>query len=288
MEGVPEMKHWLPAAVFLFSYTAFAADTLPAPASERGPGGALKAKHAELKDTLAKNAFGRPLHMDSKEGAESLRGEVYAVLDHPFNQFAESLARPGAWCEILVMPMHIQKCSADGSAVAMTVATKLGPDAGEGVDLKFAFKAPARSADYFSTQLTAASGPYGTKDYRMALEATPLDATHTFIHITYAYAYGTMAKLGTQTYLSTSGKDKVGFTTGGMRGILERNAMRYLLAVDAYCASLTGPPDQRIDKRLKAWHASLERYPKQLHEPQPDYVQLKREQMAALAKRQGG
>jgi hypothetical protein len=276
------MNRWLALVAFLFSYTALAAD--PAPASEGGGAAALKAKHAELKDALAKNAFGRPLHMDSREGSDSMRGELYAVLDHPFNQFTEALARPSAWCEILVMPMHVQKCSADASAVAMTVASKLGPDAGEGVDVKFAFKAPARSADYASVQLTAASGPYGTRDYKMAIEATPLDATHTFIHITYAYAYGTMAKLGTQTYLSTSGKDKVGFTTGGMRGILERNAMRYLLAVDAYCASLSGPADQRIDKRVKAWHAALERYPKQLHEPQPDYVQLKREQMKALAK----
>jgi len=278
------MKQWLAVAAFLFSYTAIAADTSPAPASEGGGGAALKAKHAELKDALAKNAFGRPMTLDSKEGADNLRGELYAVLDHPFNQLAENLGKPAAWCEILVMPMHVQKCGADGSAVAMTVVSKLGPDAGQGVDLKFAFKAAARSADYTSIQLTAASGPYGTKDYRMALEAVPLDASHTFIHLTYSYGYGTMAKLGTQTYLSTSGKDKVGFTTGGMRGILERNAMRYLLAVDAYLGSLSAPADQRVDKRLKAWCASLERYPKQLHEPQADYEKLKREQMLALRK----
>ena len=206
------------------------------------------------------------------------------MLDHPFAKLADALGKAGAWCEVLVMPMHVQQCSADAGSVAMTVATKLGPEAAEGVKLRFAFKVASRSAEYVALQLTAPEGPYGTRNYNMALEAIPVDATHSFIHLTYSYSYGTMAKLGTQTYLSTSGKDKVGFTTGGMRGILERNAMRYLLAVDAYLGSLSAPADQRIDPRLKAWCASLERYPKQLHEPQPDYAQLKREQMLALAK----
>jgi len=276
----------LALATFLFSYTAMAAggNAPAAEASSSSGAAALKAKHAELKDALAKNAFGRPLHMASKESPDNLSGELHAVINHPYAKVADALSKGSAWCEVLVMPMHVQQCSADGSAVAMTVATKLGPDAGEGVKLRFAFKVGAKSADYLALQLGAAEGPYGSRDYRVALEAVPVDATHTFIHLTYSYSFGTMAKLGAQTYLSTSGKDKVGFTTGGMRGVVERNAMRYLLAVEAYLGSLGGPTEQRIDQRFKAWHASLERYPKQLHEPQADYAQLKRQQMLAISK----
>lgn len=268
----------LAVAGFLLSYVAIAAD----PAG--GSAAALKAKHAELSGALAKNAFGRPLHMESSEGSDQVKGELYAVLDHPIAKVGDALARPGAWCEILVMPMHLQKCNAGEAGVAMTVASKLGPDAGEGVALKFAFDVAAKSRDYLAVQLTAPEGPAGTRDYRMALEAVPLDANKSFIHVTYSYGYGSMAKLATKTYLSTSGKDKVGFTTGGTRGILERNAMRYLLAVDAYLGSLATPADQRLDRRFKAWIASLARYPKQLSEPQENYAQLKREQMGAISK----
>lgn len=264
----------LALAGFLLSYAAVAAD---------GSAATLKAKHEELKAALAKNAFGRPLHMESSEGSDQVKGELYAVLDHPLAKVGDALARPGAWCEILVMPMHLQKCTAGEGAVAMTVASKLGPDAGEGVPLKFAFNVASKNADYVALQLAAPEGPAGTRDYRMALEAVPLDANKSFIHVTYSYGYGSMAKLATKTYLSTSGKDKVGFTTGGMRGILERNAMRYLLAVDAYLGALSGPANQRIEQRFKAWQAGLQRYPKQLAEPQQNYAQLKMEQMAAVA-----
>jgi hypothetical protein len=49
-----------------------------------------------------------------------------------------------------------------------------------------------------------------------------------------------MSQIAMQTYLSTSGADKVGFTSengklvGGTRGVMERNTMRYFLAIDAY------------------------------------------------------
>ena len=261
---------------FLFSYAAMAAGTTEG----------LRAKHAELRAALASNAFGRPLHLDSTESADRLQGELHAVLDHPFPMLAEALAKPFAWCDILVLPLHVQSCEAGSGNLTLNVASKLGPDAGNSARLQLAFKVASRTKEFLAIQLSAPEGPVGTRNYRVAIEAIPLDAGRTFIHLSYSYGYGSMAKLATQTYLNTSGKGKTGFTEGvsGMRGILERNAMRYLLAVDAYLRSLSGPREQQIDQRLKAWHASLERYPKQLREPQADYLALKREQMLALGK----
>src|SRR5215510_5048324 len=91
---------FLGLAAFLFSYTAMA------------DGPALKAKHEQMKDALAKNAFGRPLVMESTEGGDSVKGELHAVIAHPLAKVADALSQPAAWCEILVMPMHLQKCNA--------------------------------------------------------------------------------------------------------------------------------------------------------------------------------
>ena len=90
--------------------------------------------------------------------------------------------------------------------------------------------------------------------------------------------------LASKAYLATFGLGKVGFTvTGkqpsgeaelvdGMLGLIERNAMRYFLAVDAYTAA----PDD-VEKRLALWHAATERYPRQLHDlGEAEYLKIKR------------
>ena len=280
-------------AAFLSAYTAIAATpAMPASQSDAGTPASLKAKHVELREAFARNDFQRPLHLDSVEVTEKLRGNVYAQIDHPFARLSEALRSPANWCEILVLPMHVRRCSAaDSGKIALAVASRPQADA-DTVELKFDFRVVQATAEHFQIQMSASEGPIGTRDYRILLEAIPLEANRTFVHLSYAYAYGSAAKLATQAYLGTSGRDKVGFTVeeqngqrrpvGGMRGILERNVMRYFLAIDAYLDSLAAPPAQRLEKRLQAWAASLARYPRQLREAEPDYLALKREQMAKI------
>jgi hypothetical protein len=88
-------------------------------------------------------------------------------------------------------------------------------------------------------------------------------------------------------YLATFGSDKVGFTVlgktpegqldyiRGLRGLVERNAMRYFLTLDAY---LSAPGPEQADRRQRRWFAAAEQYPRQLHEVDLDtYLALKRE-----------
>ena len=95
-----------------------------------------------------------------------------------------------------------------------------------------------------------------------------------------------------QGYLATIGRDKVGFSLvgrqsdgqpryiGGMRGVVERNTMRYYLAIEAYLGALSLPPQQQFEKRLADWHSGVERYARQLHElERSEYVAMKREQV---------
>lgn len=95
-----------------------------------------------------------------------------------------------------------------------------------------------------------------------------------------------------QGCLATTGRDKVGFSIigrtaagqpvyqGDMRGVAERNTMRYYLAVDAYLGALTLPVAARLDQRLNDWHSGVERYPRQLHElERADYLAMKHEEI---------
>jgi hypothetical protein len=95
-------------------------------------------------------------------------------------------------------------------------------------------------------------------------------------------------------YLGTMAQDKVGFTrtrnrgaddgfVGGMRGVVERNTMRYYLAIDAYLDSLALPGDEQVEKRLQAWFDATERFPRQLRElPRDDYLRMKRAELQRL------
>jgi hypothetical protein len=89
-------------------------------------------------------------------------------------------------------------------------------------------------------------------------------------------------------YFSTRGRDKVGFTwihddppylVRGIRGALERNTMRYYLAMDAYLNVLSSPAPQRFELSLERWFADTERFARQLREVEKDdYIAMKRGQ----------
>jgi hypothetical protein len=153
----------------------------------------------------------------------------------------------------------------------------------------FRHEAAAAGDDYLRVLLSSPSGPVGTRNYRLRLEASPLDAERTFIRMAYSYELGVMARIAMDAYLATSGRDKVGFSVvdrapdgkpvyvDGVRGVVERSAMRYHLAVEALLDSLAAPPSQRLEKRLREWYAGIERYSRQLREDiGPDeYLELK-------------
>jgi hypothetical protein len=91
-----------------------------------------------------------------------------------------------------------------------------------------------------------------------------------------------------KSYLVTIGRDKVGFSTtgsevngkpiyvSGVRGVLERNVMRYFLAIRAYLAAATGDGEDAMDDRLHIWFDATDRYPRQLHElERAEYMDMK-------------
>jgi hypothetical protein len=255
--------------------------------------GSLRAKYNQLGGELRSNPYHRPIHIDSAEAGDALKGDVYAVLDHPYDELKTSLANPNDWCAILILPFNTKYCRPAQNSGATTLAMRIGRKADQPVEdayrVEFRLQPVAATNEYFESRLTAAEGPVGTRDYRITLEAIPLEKGRTFMHLSYAYAYGGMGRMAMQAYLSTAGANKVGFSVvgregdgqptyiGGVRGAIERNVMRYYLAIDAHLASLSAPPDQQFERGLRVWFDSTEQYARQLHEmDRAQYMALKR------------
>lgn len=269
--------------------------TLGAPvrAFEPGAAEALRARHAQLAPQLEKSPFQRPLALDSSETGSQLQGSIDAVLSQPYAAAHEHLQKPGAWCEILMLHLNTKQCSVSGTQLNVHIGRKHDQPLQETYRVNFNLRAQAGSADYLDVQLGAASGPFSTRDYRIELQAIPLEGGRkTFVHLRYAYAYGLAARLAMQGYLATLGADKVGFTRnpgksgyiGGVRGAVERNTMRYYLAIDAYVASLTVPPAQQRTHRLESWFNATEQYARQLHElDRADYLAMKQREFRRLS-----
>jgi hypothetical protein len=247
---------------------------------------ALHAKFESLQDKLAHNAYGRPLVLQSTQTGDHLEGEVYARVDQPYSMVQKGLQGTDNWCGILILHLNVKMCHAQPAGLDMALGRKYDQPVDDAYKLHFDYKPVADGPDYLRTELTSADGPLGTKDYRIAVEAAPLDAGHTMLHMSYAYGFGFTARVAMNTYLATVGADKVGFSvTGkdgdgkpeyvaGVRGLVERNTMRYYLAIDDYVAA---PAAAQLEQRLATWFDATERYPRQLHEMEKaDYLAMKR------------
>jgi hypothetical protein len=174
----------------------------------------------------------------------------------------------------------------------MHVGRKFDQPIEDTYELNFSYRVAATSADYLQVQLSADEGPMSTKNYRIQVEAMPIDPKRSLVHMSYAYGYGFAARVAMQTYLSTVGSQKVGFTVlerkpdgkpvyqGGVLGLLERNTMRYYLAIDAYLAAYALPAAEQPERRIREWYASTERYAEQLREMEKnEYLEMKRKEM---------
>jgi hypothetical protein len=282
------------ARFFAFLALALLALALPAAAQDAQK---LRERHVALRGELAENPFGRPLYVESSETGAEHKGAIYAVIEEPFKRVATALRRAGQWCDVLILQANIKHCEAvnGGETLAIFVARKATDSLDAAYRAEFRYDVPAATADYLHAALHAPEGPLGTTDYRIRLEATPLDAKRTFLHLAYSYTLRGTTRMGMNMYLATSGRDKVGFSVvdrtpdgkpvyvGGVRGMVERTTMRYYLALEAYLATLDAPVAERVEKRLRAFHAGLERYRRQLHELElAEYLEIKRRDVSRI------
>jgi hypothetical protein len=255
--------------------------------ADSGSAAALRESYAAHAKTDA-NQFGVPLYLESKQTSNALQGDIHALIDQPFDKTEAALADPKDWCDILILHPNVKKCRLNGveAGAKSSMTVNLGR---EELPVQFAYEAAAKTGDYLDVRLHSPTGPFGTTDYRIRLEAAPLDPKHTILHLGYSHGYGTRAKIAMEAYFNTLARGKVGFTVVGkdeqgrplyvrdLRGGLERNAMRYYASIESYLDALSAPPQQQLERRLRHWYAYTERYPLQLQE-EPGYLDVKRKE----------
>ncbi len=236
------------------------------------------------------------VYLASTESADALQGQVFALVDRPFALVRQALARPGAWCDVLILHLNVKYCRASGAPGQEVLQAGLGRKFDQPLAevhwLKLAYRLVSASEQQVKLELVSAKGPLGTHDYRIEFEAVPYAAGQTLLQLRYGYGYAMAARWAMQAYLATLGRDKRGFTlaasgrdgrpqaVGGLRGVLERNTVRYYLAIEAYLGAQSLPAAQQAQKSLQDWFDATERYAEQLHElSRDDYLAMKQREL---------
>jgi hypothetical protein len=269
---------------------------------------ALHASYERLQPKLEHNIYRRPLYLESKEKPDQLQGDIYALVTQPFTLVNRALndpaGKPTNWCDVMMLHLNIKYCrvgqDAKGSTLLLNIGRKMEQPLEDTHPVEFRYRVLASEKDYFAISLTAPEGPFNTRDYRIILEAIPADKQRSFIHLTYTYGFGMAAKLAMKGYLSTAGREKVGFTQvgtdaagkpeyiKGVRGVVERNAMRYYVAIDSFLNAVPLPREQQFEKRLSDCIDILDQYALQLHEVERDvYLDMKRSERQRQLKKEG-
>jgi len=280
---------------FAAFFVAWAANVPGVPAdTPTESSAALRARYAELRPQLENSAIQSGLHLVSTDSSRAPSGDAYSVINYPFATVAAAFATPANWCESLILHLNVQYCRASASDGRPRLSAALGKKTNQPLDdthrIDLLYEVAESGADYRRVELSSREGPLGTGNYLIVLELTSLDEQRAFMHLRYSYTQGFLTRWATNVYFSTRGRDKVGFTwihdegepprlVRGIRGALERNTMRYYLAVDSYLQELGSPAPQRFEQSLERWFAHTERFARQLREVSHDeYITMKRGQ----------
>lgn len=238
----------------------------------------LISQYHALRAQLDASPLQRPMVLQSSTTPAGQQGDVFAVVNHPVETIQTAFGRPEHWCEAMLLHLNNRQCTvfgggSGGQAIRLSVVRKYDQPVEKAFQLTFDFRLVQAARQAFKVELASPEGPLGTSNYRIVFEAVALDAGRSFVHFSYSYEENLFAHTAMQAYLATFGHSKVGFTVlgrnadgspvyiRGTQGLVERNAMRYFLALDVYL----GVPVDRAS-RCDSWYTATERYPAQLHE----------------------
>ncbi|MDO8281183.1 MAG: hypothetical protein Q7U10_00945 [Thermodesulfovibrionia bacterium] len=241
---------------------------------------------------LEKNSFGIPLFLESFEQGHRVNVDVYGIFDHPFSSVVNVLKVPANWCDIVSLNPNVKACTyreLPGTWLLTFFIGRKGYQTTEDArQVIYRYRKVDQQQKYLDIILNADEGPFGTKDHSMRFEALSLEGGKTFIHVSYSYNDSAALRLAEKGYFATLGRGKVGFTVagtdingrpvyiGGPRGAIERNAVRYYLAIESFMNTLEYPENSRFSMRIREWYDLTARYKKQLFDlEKKDYITFK-------------
>ena len=255
----------------------------------------LLAVYTQLKPSLDNNVYGIPVYIHSKDENNTMTGVIYGVIHHPFEKVSQSISSISNWCEIAPLHLNIKACTYrqinNQCLLNFYTGRKFYEKADDVDQLSYRFAINEQGKNFTHISLSADEGPAGTSQYRLHVKVIPLDKSRSFIYFSYSYQYNFITSMGMGTYLATLGSGKVGFSVtgtdkegkpvyiGGVRGIIERNSVRYYLAIQSYLDTIHLKSVDRFVARINTWFDLTEKHHLQLYElDKQDYLQYKQQE----------
>jgi hypothetical protein len=252
----------------------------------------LRARYQALLPALEENAFGVPLHMQSEDVSSRVSSEVHGVLHQPYETFRAALRSPAGWCQLVTLHAYLRGCTLESnqSPAALTIyhgGRKPVPleDARRS---HYAWERQVDEPDYFKVVMRSDGGLVGTSDYQLTLEAIPLDGGRVFARVAFSFRYSMITRMLTATYFAFV-RGRPGFSVvdyqedgepvlvTGRVAALERNVMRFYLALQAFLEGTSQPEAERDEWRWQRWFALTMQYPRQLYDMEESvYLESKR------------
>jgi len=252
----------------------------------------LHERYDMLKSGAGTALPGTNIMLTSAEQGKVLSAEVSSILHYPFDTVARTLARAENWCQFMPLHFNIKACTYEvlegGEQLNVYSGRKIYQSPEDSYQMSYRFETIHRNDEQLSLRLSAEQGPAGTSDYRIELDVLQV-AEGTMLQMRSSYRPSLLSSILTRGYLTTLARDKVGFThieedgepslVQGIRGVIERNVMRYHLAIDSYLTTLSLPSASRHDATLASWFTQNDHYPQQLHEmSRAEYFAIKRQE----------
>lgn len=253
--------------------------------------------YSKYQAQLQSSSNENPIAIESHVEKGDITGTVYAVLPFPFAQTKTVFQHASNWCTALDFHINVKSCTVSGSSdkaplLHLYIGDKDYQAPEDVFRFDYRYTVTDKHPDYIQVNLIAIDGPLDSKDYRIIIEAIPLDDKSSFMVFSYTAVYGLMTRFMINTYLATAGRHKVGFThigqnpdgspkyIKGIEGLVERNAARYMFAVYSYLASQSLPQQERFVAGLNRWFDFTTQYPKQLYEiGRKEYIDNKQREL---------
>jgi hypothetical protein len=236
-----------------------------------------------------------PFQVHSREERGLLVAEITSMIGFPFDKVSDALTAPESWCEFIPLIFNVKACTfdrqEDRTLLTIHVGRRFYEPPARTIRLQYRFEVQENGPNRSRILLFAPHGPHGTRDYTIDLEIRPTANGRTAFRFHSSFRPSFRSRIATRVYLSRAGRDKAGFSierynernepvyVGGVKGMIERNAMRHYLALEAFLDTLHLPEEERFEARLHAWYEATERYPRQLYEMEKEeYLIAKRQE----------
>lgn len=274
------------------------------PAAWGGAGNAprLQSQYQALRELASRGPFRVPLRVQSEVRGDLVSAEVAGIIEHPFEEVKAALSSPAFWCDFTPLHPNVKGCTFQRQVRETLLTFYIGRRVYESPEdaspQAYTFAVDPGEPGYVSVALSAPHGIFGTTAHRFQLEAAGAE-NWTVVTLRSSYVSSVTTRVLTAVYLATAGRHKVGFSqegggadgppqyVKGLRGLIERNAMRYYLALEAYLDLQAVPVPQRFEAGITAVYDAMEQYPTQLHEMErAEYLDAKRRERANQLRRQ--